>query len=245
MEVVKQIQQPNSLAVLKKILPNLSTQEQKIVEIKYQSTPVGKMDAIKLKAAAAALLAKIHVITGWNFPEEVEFQKILKEQFVKKLVENYETVNCDEIEYAFRNYPVKEWGKNMNINLISEVMDPYLNQRLEISKMEESSTRELPAPKEPEMPDDDFIELNRNIFLKSKLFGLVHPKCYDILVKQGKLKLSDEQKEDIRKKVRANFFSLENKDYQTVLSHEEIERYIKQDCKKWAVCEWFNLNPVT
>lgn len=128
-------------------MPNITPEEQKILEAKYQSLPIGKMDALKLKAAASALLAKIHVITGWNFPEDLELQTILKEQFIKKLIDSYSSVNCDEIEYAFRNCQVKEWGKKLNISLVSEVIDTYLEKRYEVSKLEESKKEPPPIEK--------------------------------------------------------------------------------------------------
>lgn len=85
-----------------------------------------------------ALLIKINAITGWVIPEHN--LEVLLDQFRKKLVESYGNCNPEEIEYAFRNYGtvVKDWGKQMNLSLIDEVMIPYLARRREISDREES-----------------------------------------------------------------------------------------------------------
>lgn len=86
---------------------------------------------------ANVLLAKINAITGWVVPEMT--LDILIDQFRKKLVESYGDCNPEEIEFAFRNYGtvVKDWGKQMNLSLIDEVMIPYLSRRSEVSKREE------------------------------------------------------------------------------------------------------------
>lgn len=197
------------------------------------------MDAFELKAKAGALLAKIHVITGWNFPEEIEYQKILKDQFIKKLIESYPTVNCDEIEYAFRNHPVKEWGKKLSINLVGEVMAFYLEHRKKVSDMEEHLDKpQLPAPVEDPMSNEEFIELNKNIYLKTKNFALVSERCYTILINEDKMKRpTGEDRLRILKTARAWFFK-END--QVGMSHEEQERKINIFSKKICVCEYFN-----
>jgi hypothetical protein len=87
---------------------------------------------------ANVLLAKINAITGWVVPEMT--LDILIDQFRKKLVESYGDCNPEEIEFAFRNYGtvVKDWGKQMNLSLIDEVMIPYLSRRSEVSEHEEA-----------------------------------------------------------------------------------------------------------
>ena len=95
----------------------LPQQEAEIITRKYQALPFLKMNEGELVNAANLVLIKIHVITGWNFPQEKEFQLILKEQFRKKIMESYPLVNVIEMEFAFRNNTtVKDWGKNMNMS---------------------------------------------------------------------------------------------------------------------------------
>lgn len=102
------------------------------------------MSDVEVRLKTNELLIKINVITGWSFPLDVETQRILKDQFYKKLKESYSDVNVEEIEYAFRNNTsVKDWGKNINLFLIDEVMLPYLDSRYQASINEE---RLLPPP---------------------------------------------------------------------------------------------------
>lgn len=89
--------------------------------------------------AAKTVLLKIHAITGWTIPIS-EMMDILVDQFQNKLNEGYANVTVGEIEYAFRNkgLDIKDWGKAMNLSLIDEVMIPYLENRYDLSRVEES-----------------------------------------------------------------------------------------------------------
>lgn len=85
-----------------------------------------------------ALILKVHIITGWMIPTG-EKLNILTDQFQKKLIEDYGNLNTEEIEYAFRKSgtTIKDWGKEMNLNLLDQVLIPYLEKRIEASENEE------------------------------------------------------------------------------------------------------------
>lgn len=72
-------------------------------------------------------------------PDDKEYIKILIEQFVLKLKESFSNLNFDEILAAFRKngLGVKDWGKNMNLDLICTVLADYTNSRIEASLAEE------------------------------------------------------------------------------------------------------------
>lgn len=219
------------------VIPQLSKDENQLLEIKYISKPLGSLPEVNLILAVKTLLLKIHVIAGWTVPEK-ELKTILEDQLIKKIKESYSTLNSDEVEYAFRQNFVQDYGKNMNLALIDQVLNDYLEKRSCVSYAEERyRVKQIEAPKEDPMTDEEFVELNKNIFIKSKQFQLISPRCYHIL----KIKLTEDQKEEIKKKVRAIFFAIENKEYTTLLSHQEVEIRINQNCKRWAVAEYFNL----
>jgi hypothetical protein len=117
-----------------------------VIQAKYKSKPFGLMTGLELSFASKGLLLRLHVITGWALPE-MEFQNILIDQLEKKISESYPNVNADEIEYAFRNcHHVQDYGKAMNLQLISEVIEPYLKKRHQLSEIEE-----LAGPKEQKL----------------------------------------------------------------------------------------------
>lgn len=130
------------------------------------------MAPAELVYQASTLLVKIHVITGWEIPQK-ELMDILIDQFTKKILESYPLINSDEIEYAFRNKPItiKEWGKAMNLSLIDEVIQPYIESRFEISKIEERGQKLI-----EHKPDLAQIEKEYQEFLATPLGKKLNPK---------------------------------------------------------------------
>jgi hypothetical protein len=166
------------------------------MEIKYSAPCFASIPVQDRFLLAKTLVLKIHIITGWTIPSE-ENQVILIDQFLKKMVESYPTVNADEMEYAFRNNPgVKDWGKNMNLNLIDEVMTPYLQTRKELSKIEERQAAPLELPS-PEISDADYLDSIKATYKHTKDWRIIPTLAYDILSREGKIKLTKEDKYSI------------------------------------------------
>lgn len=218
---------------------NLQPSEKSILEKKYKSLPFGKIAEEEIRITASSLLIEISLITGWALLEDTTAAMVLKKHFELKLKESYPNVNEHEMLYAFRqNTTVKDWGKSMNLSLIDEVMIPYLENRFEVSKLEESLNFPQIQPPDPEiMSNDEFIELNKNIYLKTKNFALVSERCFAILLNQHKMeKPAGQERERILRTARAWFFKEEDR----YMTHEERERMINIFSKKIAVCEYFN-----
>lgn len=113
-----------------------------IIKLKYSSPQIRNIDDPALMAAAANCLRRIHVITGWNIPEDIEYMKILLEEFVLKLKESFSKMNIDQVTAAFRTngLGVKDWGKNMNLDLICSVLGAYSVDVSEASIIEDRVT---------------------------------------------------------------------------------------------------------
>lgn len=185
---------------LKKIL---EPEELRILEVKYQSKRFGEMAWPDVDTWAKALLIKINTITGWVVPDET--LEVLVDQFRKKLIESYGYCNPDEIEYAFRNYGsyVKDWGKQMNLSLIHEVMVIYLNARRSVSDKElrvaEAKEAEKSEPSEKnlseEMRQSWFDEVKSDILSKKRTVDFIPVELCDWLISSGRIKLTQEQSE--------------------------------------------------
>ena len=138
-------------------------------------------------------MVKIHVITGWVLPAP-EMIGIFIDQFAKKLVEDYATLNVDEVEYAFRSIGtgVKDWGKSMNLSLIDEVLTEYVHQRFELSKIEE---RQKEKPVQRIYTADELENIQRadiEAFYQRCLKGILPPSelpeyFLPLLIKDGYL----------------------------------------------------------
>lgn len=229
-----QLWSPNS-----RLISTLSTDEIKILELKYASLPFVKMDEETRRFHAKALMAKIHVIVGWVIPDN-DLRAILADQLQMKLVESYPHVNHQEVEYAFRkNTGVQDWGKTMNLALIDEVMLPYLDKRRDISMIEERlsvpETKELPPPP---LSEEEVMDLAEGAWTKTKNYAFIPNRAYDILYKQGKIKLTDEERSRIKKivKVKLDTMLQEDKNLFDSVPRSHMELRL---CKKCAVAEYF------
>lgn len=156
------------------------------------------MEWPELNNWAKALLIKINVITGWVIPEDT--LEVLVDQFRKKLSESYPNCNPDEVEYAFRNYgtTVKDWGKQMNLSLIDEVMIPYLNRRLELSKIEEQKAPVLLIENKEDMSRDAMLDWFDSTAKKIKsgelVVDFVPLMLYEFMDDNGNITATTEEK---------------------------------------------------
>lgn len=163
-----------------------------MLQVKYASKKIGQMDGAELSKWAKALLAKIHVITGWVIPSNEGLYHILLDQFKKTLEEKYSELNPDEIEFAFRNNGtgVEDWGKELNLNLIDKVLVAYLHDRYRLSATEEK-IKDQETRGEYDLRKDvnwrSQVEENYQHFINgSKFFRkMMHPFEYDQLAEDG------------------------------------------------------------
>lgn len=182
-----------------KLKTTLGPEDQQIIKAKYQSQQFGKMAWEDLNTWASVLLIKINVITGWIIPDES--LEILVDQFRKKLTESYANCNPDEVEYAFRNFgtAVKDWGKQMNLSLIDEVMVPYLGRRFELSRVEEQKAQPIPQIENKEdmsmeAMTDWFNDVSKKIKDGKLLLEFVPPMLYIWMDENGNINKTNAEK---------------------------------------------------
>lgn len=134
---------------------------------------------------------------------------ILVDQFTKTLIEKYDELNSNEIEFAFRSKGtiVEDWGKSMNLNLLDKVLTPYLNDRYKISEIERQIAYKKTMP--PFSLDNlnyrQMIEEDYQFFLSGKILNVFPVHYYPTLVEDGFIQEgahndfeghSDDQKKD-------------------------------------------------
>lgn len=185
-----------SLRKLSAILENEEVRREMIavVEKKYAAPQIKNLTQAEITTEAANCLRRIHVITGWNLPDDVEYMKMLLEEFTNKLKEDFYMMNFQEISFAFRKngLGIKDWGKNMNLDLICNVLGHYCAERERISFEEERLVTEPPVMKVN--TDEEIDNLHRKWTeefyqrIRSGQIEMVPAYCEDILVKDGLLK---------------------------------------------------------
>lgn len=137
----------------------IGSEDVAILEKKYSDTPISKMTDPEILTKAAECILRIHVITGWNLPDDKAYIQVLTEEFVLKLKEDFYMLNFSEITFAIRRASgKKDWGKNMNLELISTVLGEYCHERERLSSEEE---RFLPPPEQKILTSDQLDDLTR------------------------------------------------------------------------------------
>ncbi len=163
-----------------------------MIQLKYASPRIGAMTETDVQQWGMALLLKIHVITGWVIPQG-NLLNILTDQFQKKLVEDYSTLNTDEIEYAFRRSgtTIQDWGKSMNLNLVDQVLLPYLSKRSDVNVFEEKARYK--PPEQVIYTDEQILNMRRGEIettyqaLRKGYFPLIHDYYQEVLQEDGHL----------------------------------------------------------
>ena len=119
-----------------------------MIELKYSDTPISMMADVELRIRLLKVLKRIHVITGWNLPQDQEYTALLLDELHAKLKESFDMLNLREIVAAFREngIGVKDWGKNMNLDLVCNVLGVYCEKRARVS-MEEERLQNPPEQK--------------------------------------------------------------------------------------------------
>jgi hypothetical protein len=199
-----------------KNLEALSDEELVVIEKKYLSQQIGKLSNEKMFYEAGKLILKIAVITGWVIPVN-EVLNVLIDQLAKKLKEGYGSLNVDEIEYAFRgNTSVKDWGKEMNLNLIDQVLQPYLDRRNEVSAMEQR-LKERP-PDQRIYTEDEILNQRRAEIettfqaMKQGYYPIIHVYFDQVLRDDGLLKEGETAPDFLNKHLNAETKNIYVKD---------------------------------
>jgi hypothetical protein len=211
-----------------------------MVELKYAAKPFFTMDDDEIDAFSAAILFKISVITGWQMPDNELHESELIEQLKKIFEEKYGRVNIQEVEYAFRHHLQPDWGKFFNLSMLSDVLDPYLSKRAEISQLEErikSKPKELPAATE-KLTDDEILDYTRKAYQATNN-PLLIPKGVWRIVKT-RIEFSEAERAEIRRLASLRvkqLFAKNPVDYKNENEQEWIDRVSKQ----LAVEKYFKL----
>lgn len=228
----------NSLKAYMETL-RLRPDEKRILELKYASIPFGKMDARSLLKHSKALLLRIHVITGWTLPSD-EFLGILIDQFQKKLLESYPNVNTDEIEAAFRknSSSVKDWGRSFNLGLLDQVIVPYLDERYELSKLEEKMQKEITHLPVPQITEQEIVDIAWDVWNVTGRLDYISESAYEVLVKNSLIVLSIEEKHQLMSAANVYLQDQEERSFFPYSPSDEKENQ-KRYAKKIAVARLF------
>jgi hypothetical protein len=217
---------------LKENLSNLKTfdkDELKVAEA-LKSTNIGQCSEIEIKEHLKTCLA----LSGTQIPTQEIFQFCI--QFV---IETYGQYKLKELGVAFKLYAEDKLtvGNHINFNpkLIGEVMSSYKKIAIQVrNKIEPQEIKQLPM----QIDEEQAIKDEQDYWNKSeqKNWRFLNHQVFDYLWKRKQIKISKEQGENIKAKVRAVFLA-DSKRPQDMLIDDET---MTQQCKKYSLMMHFN-----
>ena len=210
-------------------LKTFDKDELKVAEA-LKSTNIGQCSQIEVKEHLKTCLA----LSGTQIPTQEIFQFCV--QFV---IETYPQYKLKELGVAFKLYAEDKLtvGNHINFNpkLIGEVMSAYKKIAIQVrNKVEPQEVKQLPM----KIDEEQAIKDEQDYWAKSeqKNWRFLNHQVFDYMWKRGQIKISKEQGNMIKAKVRAVFLA-DSKRPQDMLIDEETMR---QQCKKYSLMMHFN-----
>jgi hypothetical protein len=203
--------------------------ELKVAEA-LKSTNIGQCSEIEIKEHLKTCLA----LSGTQIPTQEIFQFCI--QFV---IETYGQYKLKELGVAFKLYAEDKLtvGNHINFNpkLIGEVMSSYKKIAIQVrNKIEPQEQKQLTM----QIDEEQAIKDEQYYWNKSeqKNWRFLNHQVFDYLWKRKMIKISKEQGENIKAKVRAVFLAQSKKPDDMLIDKETM----RQQCKKYSLMMHFN-----
>ena len=210
-------------------LKTFDKDELKVAEA-LKSTNIGQCSKIEVKEHLKTCLA----LSGTQIPSQEIFEFCV--QFV---IETYGQYKLKELGVAFKLYAEDKLtvGNHINFNpkLIGEVMSSYKKIAIQVrNKIEPQEVKQLPM----QIDEEQAIKDEQDYWAKSeqKNWRFLNHQVFDYLWKRKMIKISKEQADTIKAKVRAVFLAQSKKPDDMLIDEETM----RQQCKKYSLMMHFN-----
>ena len=222
-------------------MPSVKPQEEIVSKLtdKYEikiynslsSMNIGKCSIIEVREVLKTCLQ----LSGTQTPEIKDFDFI-----VGFVIENFAIFKLNELKVAFEMLAADKLSVDKHIifnpKLIGEVMSAYKKIAVQVRQKVEPKIEEKQLPMQ--IDEEQAIKDEQDYWAKSeqKNWRFLNHQVFDYLWKRGQIKISKEQGDMIKAKVRAVFLA-ESKRPQDMLIDDETMR---QQCKKYSLMMKFN-----
>lgn len=158
-----------------------------------------------------------------------DMRRVLEQQFLLLLTEKYSGLTFHEIEYAFRTEApnFQDFGKVLNLNLVSNVLNAYVSKRQIVCEMENSKKKppELPGINMTDAERAEWVEMTRQGLLSGVLRENMLPiPVFEYLIRTGQLAPTREEMWDAYKLAGTRL----NPDGKAVVYHDPAVMLSKQ-----------------
>ena len=222
-------------------MPSVKPQEEIVYKLtdKYEikiynslsSMNIGKCSIIEVREVLKTCLQ----LSGTQTPEIKDFDFI-----VGFVIENFAVFKLNELKVAFEMLAADKLSVDKHIifnpKLIGEVMSAYKKIAVQVRQKIEPKIEEKQLPMQ--IDEEQAIKDEQDYWNKSeqKNWRFLNHQVFDYMWKRGQIKISKEQGDMIKAKVRAVFLA-ESKRPQDMLIDDETMR---QQCKKYSLMMKFN-----
>lgn len=252
MEVAKQQSRQEKEAAIKehmtslmKRLPNISPSMGELLKAKYSGLRIKELsNEPDFGNSVKILLARICAATGWRMPDNDFMRNALIKEFEAYCSESCKDMTLEEIPYAIRNYglEIRDWGKDINLQLINAPISDYLAARKELSSFEEMKALEEPKTvgKEGEGWGAIWDKLKNGQY-KGPFADLVpYSSLYDWLTETGQLIADNDQKWEWMTKAKEEYIrqiAFKKESFTATVEEKEL-------CESMKVPTWGSNNKV-
>lgn len=188
-----------------------------------QSPKIGDFPKEKIKEIVKVAMAKSYADVLYKFDEkelEYTFGELIK------LVEyKYYYLGSDEIMIAFRNGVTKKYGEFFGLSFATYEMflSKYVEQRREVKQTITEPTRLLEAP-EIKLDYKEYFEFLYSEWEKTGICKDYNNVLYKHLVAEGKINLSNEEKQEL---MDIAYSQIEAENSKKALTLEELREFTK------------------
>ena len=222
-------------------MPSVKPQEEIVSKLtdKYEikiynslsSMNIGKCSIIEVREVLKTCLQ----LSGTQTPEIKDFDFI-----VGFVIENFAVFKLNELKVAFEMLAADKLSVDKHIifnpKLIGEVMSAYKKIAVQVRQKVEPKIEQKQLPMQ--IDEEQAIKDEQDYWAKSeqKNWRFLNHQVFDYMWKRGQIKITKEQGDMIKAKVRAVFLA-ESKRPQDMLIDDETMR---QQCKKYSLMMKFN-----
>ena len=193
-----------------------------------ETMSVGKCSPIEVKEHLKTCIA----LSGMQVPTNQIFNLC-----VSFTIESYGQYKLKELGVAFKMFAEDKFTIGNHINFSPKLIGEVMNAYKKIAVQVRNKTIEEPKQIMMQVDEEQVMREEAEYWKTSKKdWRFLNYQCFDYLWKRGQIKISKEQGENIKAKVRAVFLSQSKKPDDMLIDEETM----RQQCKKYSLMMHYN-----
>lgn len=235
-----------------KPMENIRNSDIALFSSTQQGLSLNKMTPKQQGVAIKGVIFKLGVITGCSIPNDPLHLKTLEEEISKFIIENvgYSKLTFEEISTAARfnasgifEPKVKHWQNIFNLDYLGDILNAWIKLKFDVEKkidtllMMKNWYEPLTLP---ELSEKEAIQSSRHAWETTHDFMFIDSQVYTILKNQGKMEISNDEKDRITKQAKEKICAILHKYFYAYYLEEKKDKHFNKIISmKIAVAEYF------